>query len=185
MVPQPPPTVPRGTLRRPSSSSWRPRKIAASGSTPGSIRPTPKFWRFQPDVDVLLLREGEHLLETLFAAKPRLLEAAEWRAEKVLADLIDPYVTRLHSERGAVRGIQIIGPDRSRESIFDSIHGCEHLRFIAPFKYTENRPEDLLTRYSVLLGDGEDCRLNEEPVLEGRIDGRPATGDEFGAFIFG
>src|SRR5262249_54762958 len=136
-------------------------------------------------VACLLRGEGDNRRKPLLAPKARLFEAAEWRAEKVFADLVDPYVTRLHSERGAVRGIQIIGPDRSRESIFDRIHGCEHLRFIAPFKYTENRPEDLLTRYSVLLGDGEDRRLNEEPVLEGRIDGRPTTGDEFGAFIFG
>src|SRR5262249_36801349 len=143
------------------------------------------FGRFQPDMDVLLLREGEHLLETLFAPKSRLLETAKGRAKKVFADLVDPHVTRLHSERGAVRGIQIIGPDRSREPIFNRIHGCEHLRFVAPFEYAENRPEDLLARYSVLFGDGEDRRLNEESVLEGRIGGRSTAGYQLGAFFFG
>jgi hypothetical protein len=84
-----------------------------------------------------------------------------------------------------VRGVQIIGPDRSREPVFDRIHGCEHLRFVAPFKHAENGPEDFLARYSVLLGDGEDRRLDEEPILESRIGRRSAAAKELGTLAFG
>ena len=56
-------------------------------------------------MDVLLLREGEHLLETFFASQAGLLEAAEWRTEEVLAHFIDPHEARLHSHGGTVRGV--------------------------------------------------------------------------------
>ena len=43
------------------------------------------FGGLEPHVDVLFLREGEHLLEAFLAPEARLLEAAERRAEEVLA----------------------------------------------------------------------------------------------------
>src|SRR5438132_7878839 len=55
------------------------------------------------DVDVLLLSEAQHLLEAFLAAEPRLLDAAEGRAQEMLADLIDPDIARLRRHRSAVR----------------------------------------------------------------------------------
>src|ERR1700722_7569376 len=73
----------------------------------------------QLHVDILFLRVGQHLLETFFPADARLLVAAERRAEKMLRDLVDPDEASLHGGGGAVRGRQVIGPDRSGEPVFD------------------------------------------------------------------
>ena len=59
--------------------------------------------RLQLHVDVLFLREGEHLLKAFLTSQPRLLEAAEGRAEEVLAHLVDPDIAGLDRKRGAMR----------------------------------------------------------------------------------
>src|SRR5437870_5653101 len=75
----------------------------------------------QPDVDVLLLGEAEHLLEAFLASDTGLLVAAERRAEEMLADLVDPDVAGLHRHRGRVRAVKIVGPDRTGEAVFDRV----------------------------------------------------------------
>ncbi len=68
--------------------------------THAGFDPRPRPRCFQLHVDILFLREGEHLLEAFLAPEARLLEAAEWRAEEVFAHLVDPDIARLDSERG-------------------------------------------------------------------------------------
>src|SRR5262249_43755425 len=134
---------------------------------------------------VLLLREGEHLLETFLAAKARLLEAAEWRAEKMLADFIDPYVANIYRHVRAVRLVKIVSPDRGREAIVDRIDRFEHRHFVVPLEDAKHRSEDFFACYPVFLCHREDCRFDIESVLEHRVRRRSAAGDQPGTFAFG
>ena len=59
------------------------------------------FRRLQLHVDVLLLREGEHLLETFLTPEARLLEAAKRRAQEVLAHFVDLHEAGFHRHGGA------------------------------------------------------------------------------------
>src|SRR5262245_27571577 len=52
----------------------------------------------------------------------------------MLAHFIDPHVTDFDGHGCAVRSVQIIGPDRGGEAIFDRVYGLKHLRFVVPFK---------------------------------------------------
>src|SRR5262245_62438852 len=88
----------------------------------------------QIDVDVLLAREAQELLDALLAADAGLLVAAEWRAEEVLRHLVDPHEAGLDRRRRAVRGDEIIGPDRAGEPVFDLVDLRQHLLFVAPFE---------------------------------------------------
>ena len=58
---------------------------------------------------------------------PDCLYAAERRAEEMLADLVDPDESGLDRGGGAVRGREIVGPDRGGEAVFDRIDLLEHL----------------------------------------------------------
>src|ERR1700688_3042880 len=69
----------------------------------------------QIEVDVLLAGESKQLLDAFLAPDAGLLEAAERRAEEMLGDVVDPDVARLHGGGGAVRGQEVIGPDRAGE----------------------------------------------------------------------
>ena len=66
-------------------------KIAVEVSIAGGLL---SLRRLQPNVDILLLREGEHLFEAFLAPQSGLLEAAKRRAEEMLADLVDPHESR-------------------------------------------------------------------------------------------
>src|SRR5215212_6957121 len=56
---------------------------------PANYRSRSSLLRLEPHVDVLFLRVGQHLFETFLAADAGLLVAAERRAEKMLAHLVD------------------------------------------------------------------------------------------------
>jgi hypothetical protein len=73
-------------------------------------------------VNILLLREGEHLLEAFLAPDAGLLHAAERHAEEMLADLVDPDEPGLDRRGGAMRGRDVVGPDRAGEAVFDHVH---------------------------------------------------------------
>src|SRR5262249_48027489 len=60
--------------------------------------------RPQPHVNVLLVREREHLLEAFLTADARLLHAAERHAEEVFPHLVDPHEAGFDLGGGAVRG---------------------------------------------------------------------------------
>src|SRR5262249_6725279 len=96
------------------------------------------------NVDVLLAREAQKLLDALFAPDAGLLVAAERRAEEMLRHLVDPHVARFDRGGGAVRGREIVGPDRAGEPVFDLVDLGQHLVLVAPFEHREHRPEDLL-----------------------------------------
>src|SRR6266566_9696225 len=96
------------------------------------------------DVDVLLAREAQQLLDTFLASDARLLVAAEGRAEEMLRHLVDPHEPRLDGCRHAMRGDEIVGPDRTGQPVFDLVNLREHLLLVAPFENGENRTEDLL-----------------------------------------
>jgi len=65
-------------------------------------------------VDVLFLREADQLGEAFLAPEAGLLDAAERRAEEVLADFVDPHVAGLYAHRGAMRRRQIFRPMSTR-----------------------------------------------------------------------
>src|SRR5579863_2425434 len=130
--------LPRTPWRKGMASLLRQRRRDSSLGTP-----TPGEWgilslcRLQPHVNVLLLRIGQQFLETFLAANAGLFVAAERRAEEMLRDFVDPDKARLHGGRGAVRGGNIVGPDRSGQPVFDGVHLFKHLGFIAPFENRE------------------------------------------------
>jgi hypothetical protein len=127
----------------------------------------------QLDVDVLLGGEKQHFLETFLAADARLLDAAERRAKEMLADLVDPHEAGLHSHRRAVRGGDVVGPDRAGQAVLDRVDLGQHVRLAAPFEDAEHGAEDLLARNAHARGDtGEHGRLDVKPLGEPRSSGR-------------
>src|SRR5580692_3169413 len=128
------------------------------------------FGRLEPDVDVLLLGISQHFLKAFLAADAGLLEAAERRAEEMFRHLVDPDKTRLHRGGGAVRGGEVVGPDRSGETVFDGVDLFEHFGFVAPFEHREHGAENLLAGDAhIRLHIGEHGRLDEEALRQGWI----------------
>jgi hypothetical protein len=64
-------------------------------------------------VDIFLLSVGIHFFYALLAADSGLFITAEWRTEKMLARLIDPYKAGFDCGSGPMRFGQVIGPDRA------------------------------------------------------------------------
>ena len=100
------------------ASAWQSapdEKIAQSGWFLYPVQPDiwPLTGGSEPDMNILLLGYGEHLLEAFLASDAGLFETAEGRAKKVLAGIVYPDVARLHGHCGAMRGIEIIGPARA------------------------------------------------------------------------
>src|SRR5262245_60267572 len=138
----------------------------------------------QVDVDVLLAREAQQFLDAFFASDPGLLVAAEWRAEEVLRHLVDPHVARLDRRRHAVRGGEVVGPDRTGEPVLDLVNLRQHHILRAPFEDGENRAEDLLLADAHVHGHvGEYGGLDVEALGEMGIGRRFAAGDESGAIL--
>src|SRR5579863_3081363 len=131
--------------------------------------------RFELHVNVFFLRVSQHLLPAFLAPDAGLLVAAKWRAEEMLRYFVDPDEARLHRCGGAVRGGEIVGPDRSGEPVFDRIHLFEHFCFVAPFADGKDGAEDFLPRDAhVRLHVGKHRWFDEEAVGERRI-GRSAA----------
>src|SRR5262249_5260645 len=119
------------------------------------------------DVDVLLAREAQQLLDAFLASDARLLVAAEGRAEEMLRHLVDPHESRLDGCRHAMRGDEIVGPDRAGQAIFNLVHLRQHLLLVAPFENGENRTEDLLLADAHVHGHvGEHRGLDVEALGE-------------------
>src|SRR5215470_16457021 len=95
------------------------------------------------NVDILLAREAQELLDALLAPDAGLLVAAERRAEEMLRHLVDPHVSRFDRRRGAVGRGEIIGPDRAGEPVFHLIDLGEHLVLVAPLEHREHRTKNL------------------------------------------
>src|SRR5262249_19853556 len=91
------------------------------------------------DVNILLARGAQQLLDAFLASDARLLVATEGRAEEMLRHLVDPHEASLDGSRDAVRGDEIVGPDRAGQPVFDLVHLRQHLLLIAPFENRENR----------------------------------------------
>src|SRR5580704_4936635 len=72
-------------------------------------------------VDVLFLSERDQLLQAFFAADARLLLDAEGRAKEMLAGVVDPDKARFDGHCGAMRGRDVVAPNRRRQSILDGI----------------------------------------------------------------
>src|SRR4029077_13252375 len=126
-------------------------------------------------MDVLLLGIGQHFLKTFLAADAGLLVAAERRAEEMFRHLVDPDEAGLHGGGGAMRGGEVIGPDRGREPVFDGIALFEHLGFVAPFENAEHGAENLLAGNAhIWLYVIKHRGLDEEALGQRRI-ARPAA----------
>src|SRR5258707_2785879 len=122
------------------------------------------------DVDVLLAREAQQLLDAFLASDARLLVAAEGRTEEMLRHLVDPHEARLDRSCRAMRGDEIVGPDRAGQPVFDLVHLRQHLLLIAPFENGENRAEDLFLADAHIHGHvGEYGRLDVETLGEQRV----------------
>src|SRR5215510_13662951 len=98
----------------------------------------------QVHVDVLLAREAQQLLDAFLAPDAGLLVAAERRTEEMLRHLVDPHVTRFDRSGGAVRGGEVVGPDRAGEPVFDLVDLRQHLVLVAPLEHREDGAKDLL-----------------------------------------
>src|SRR5215468_9358473 len=137
------------------------------------------------DVDVLLAREAQQLLDAFLASDTRLLIAAEGRAEEMLRYVVDPHEARLHGSRRAMRGDEIIGPDRAGQPVFDLIYLRQHLLLIAPFENGENRAEDLFLADAHVHGHvGEHRGLDVEALGEQRVARPLATTQKPRAVLF-
>src|SRR5262245_44173263 len=73
---------------------------------------------------------------------------------EVLAHLVDPHEAGLNGGGGAVRGREVIGPDRGGEAVFHGVHLVEHGFLVRPFEHRQNGTRNLLARDAVLPGDG-------------------------------
>src|SRR5260370_4243934 len=104
------------------------------------------------DVDVLLAREAQQLLDAFLASDARLLVAAEGRTEEMLRHLVDPHEARLDRSCRAMRGDEIVGPDRAGQPVFDLVHLLQHLLLIAPFENGDNRSKDLFLAVAYFHG---------------------------------
>ena len=97
--------------------------------------------------------------------EPRLLEAAERRAEEVLAHLVDPDIARpapqarcgARVERSLVQ-IDAVRPYSTAFTVASIFRSSLHLNT------PSTGPEDFLARDPVLLGDGEHGRLDKEAI---------------------
>ncbi len=124
----------------------------------------------QVHVDVLLAREAEELLDPFLAADAGLLVAAERRAEEVLRHFVDPDEAGLHRSGDAVRGDEIVGPDRARQPVFDLVDLGEHLLLVVPFQDGEHRAKDLFLADAHVHGHvGKHGGLDIETLGEMRI----------------
>src|SRR5580692_11536234 len=159
----------------------QPSRIAALRA---SIRATakasmPAAATAQIEVDVLLTREAEQFLDAFLAPDAGLLVAAEGRAEEMLGDVVDPDIARFHGAGGAVRGYEIVGPDRAGEPVLDPVHLLQHRGLVAPFEDRENRAEDfLLADAHIHVDVGEDGGLDEQALGELGIARAAAAADE-------
>src|SRR5258707_13937581 len=90
------------------------------------------------DVDVLLAREAQQLLDAFLTSNAPLLVAAEGRTEEMLRHLVDPHEARLDRCCRAMRRDEIVGSGRSGQRVFDLVHMRHHLVLIAPYENGEN-----------------------------------------------
>src|SRR5918993_187847 len=134
---------------------------------------------FQVHVNVLLLCEADEFLDAFLAAHPRLLIAAEGRAEEMARDLVDPDEAGLNRSREAVSLAHVVGPDRTCEAIFNPVHLAQHLALVLPPEDGEHGSENLLPGDPHCGGHvREDGGLDEVTLSERRIVGALATGEE-------
>src|SRR5262245_22720675 len=92
----------------------------------------------QIHVDVLLTREAQQFLDAFLAADAGLLVTAKRRAEEMLRDLVDPHEAGLDRRGRTVCSRQIIGPDRTGQSILDLVYLREHLVLVPPLEYGQD-----------------------------------------------
>src|SRR6266403_3868520 len=138
----------------------------------------------QVDVDVLLAREAQQFLDALLTPDAGLLVAAERRAEEMLRHLVDPHETRLDRRRRAMRGGEIVGPDRAGEPILHLIHLCQRLLLVAPLENGEDWTEDLFLGDAHVHGHiGEHRWLDIEALGKMRIAWPFAAGEKPGAVL--
>src|ERR671935_2686244 len=138
----------------------------------------------QVDVDVLLAREAQQFLDPFLAPDAGLLVAAEGGAEKMLRHFVDPHEARLDRRCRAMRGREIVRPDRAGQPVLHLIDLRQHLILVAPFEDGENRAEDLLLGDAHVHGHiGEHGRLDIEPLGEMGIARPLAASDETSAVL--
>src|SRR4029079_13418674 len=65
--------------------------------------PAERSFRSQPHMHVLLLREAQELVQAFLPPEAGVADAAERRAEKMLADFVDPDVAGVDAHRRPVR----------------------------------------------------------------------------------
>src|SRR5258706_4864290 len=124
----------------------------------------------QSDMDILLLCIADQFFEALLASDPRLLVAAKRGSGKMAPDLIHPDITGLHRGSSAVRGSQIVGPNRARQTEIERVYRTNHYGFIVPAKHGEYRAEYLLAGNSHFGRHvHKDSRIDEEAVRQCRV----------------
>src|SRR6478672_4806776 len=93
---------------------------------------------------VLLLRIADEFVEALLPPLPRLLVAAERRAEEMAPRRIDPDVAGLNARRAAVRRREVAREYRRAQAVVDGVDVGEHGDLVGPRQDAQHRAEDLL-----------------------------------------
>src|SRR5689334_22319357 len=149
--------APASPRRRPARAPLR--AVAYDGST-SSSPPRETCLSPQRDAHVLQLRAGEQLVHRLLAADAGLLVAAERHADAVRARIVDPYVTRLHARGEPMRAVEVVRPDRCRQSIIERIDAPQKIVLVRPAEDAHHRAENLLAGDAHVVADvGEHRRL--------------------------
>src|SRR5262249_41172624 len=136
------------------------------------------------DLDRLFFGVAQQLLQAAFLADAGILQAAIGRTLEVVADPIDPDAAGLHPARRVDRALDVLGPHRRREPIFERVGKLDDRVLVAPGEHGDYRPENLLARdLHLRMNVAEHRRLDPVATLE-LLAGRPlATGHQLSAVV--
>src|ERR1700736_4537823 len=99
--------------------------------------------RFDREQDVLDFGEAHRCVRPEFTAEPRLLEATERRVVAHRGVRIDGQVTGFDRPDHSHRPRQVVGPDRSRQSIGRIVRQRDPIGFVVEWQHRDHRSEDL------------------------------------------
>ena len=117
------------------------------------------------DVDDLGVAVELERVVAALAADPRLLGAAERRAQVAHVLRVDPAHAGVDRLRDAVRAADVVGPDVGREPVRGRVRQAHRLGLVVERRRDEHRPEDLLLEDRHRLVDVADHRRLEEVAL--------------------
>src|ERR1700722_15318176 len=135
------------------------------------------------DIDRFRFGEIANAVHPVLAAKAAFLEAAKWRGERNDPIGVDPYGAGPEPMGDAVTAMDVLGPDRRRETKPCIVGDFDRVFLVAELDDAENGTEHLLACDPHLIMDlGENGRLHNH-AAELRI--LPTTAGQARAVLFG